>query len=57
MCMSWGRAGPGWVVVVNLLQPEIRESIGCKQAEAREILRLMTQHRETLLAAWHGIHG
>lgn len=27
--------GPGWVVVINLIGPEIREAINCGEREAR----------------------
>ena len=29
--------GPGWVVVLNLIQPEVRETIGCDEREARRV--------------------
>jgi len=48
--------GPGWVVVVNLTGPAIREAIGCKESEARDALRLVVRHRETLLEAWRRVH-
>jgi hypothetical protein len=49
--------GPGWVVVVNLLGPEVREAIGCNEPEARRALRLVAEHRTSLLEAWRRIHG
>lgn len=49
--------GPGWVVVVNLLGPEVREAIGCNEPEAKRALRLVAEHRTALLEAWRRIHG
>lgn len=49
--------GPGWVVVVNLLGPEVREAIGCNEPEARHVLRLVAEHREALLEAWRRMDG
>lgn len=49
--------GPGWVVVVNLLGPEVREAIGCNEAEARRVLHLVAGHHAALLAAWRQWHG
>ncbi len=41
--------GPGWIVVINLEVPEVRETIGCDEREARRVLRLVAHHRETLI--------
>ena len=49
--------GPGWVVVVNLLGPEVREVIGSNEAEARRVLRLITERQAALLEAWRRYHG
>jgi hypothetical protein len=49
--------GPGWVVVINLIGPEVRELIGCNEAEARRVLRLIDGDRETLMVAWRRLHG
>jgi hypothetical protein len=49
--------GPGWVVVVNLLGPEVREVIGCTEPEARRVLRLIAEHRTVLMEAWRRYHG
>ena len=49
--------GPAWVVVVNLLRPEVREAIGCNEPEAGRVLRLVAEHWEALLEAWRRIHG
>jgi Domain of unknown function (DUF4160) len=43
--------GPGWVVVVNLVAPEVREATGCDEREGRRILRLIACHQETLMDA------
>jgi hypothetical protein len=49
--------GPGWVVVVNLLGPAVREAIGCTEPEARRVLRLVDDHRAALMEAWRHYHG
>jgi hypothetical protein len=49
--------GPGWVAVVNLVGPEVREVLGCDDREARRVLRLITRHQEELLEAWRNFHG
>jgi hypothetical protein len=49
--------GPGWVVVVNLLEPEVREAIHCRETEARRVLRLVVLHRTALLEGWRRWHG
>jgi len=49
--------GPGWVVVVNLLGPEVREAIGCAEPDARRVLRLVDQHQGALMEAWQRYHG
>jgi hypothetical protein len=49
--------GPGWVVVVNLLGPEVREAIGCTEPDARRVLRLMDEHQAELMEAWKRYHG
>ena len=49
--------GPGWVVVVDLLGPEVREVIGCNEREARRVLRLVADHQVTLMEAWRRYHG
>lgn len=49
--------GPGWVVVVNLIDLDLREAIGCNEAEARRVLRLVAAHRGALLEAWRRWHG
>lgn len=49
--------GPGWVVVVNLIGLDLREAIGCNEAEARRVLRLVAAHRGALLEAWRRWHG
>ena len=49
--------GPGWVVVVNLLGPEVREAIGCNEGEARHVLRVIAAHRDALMEDWRRFHG
>ena len=49
--------GPGWVVVIDLIELHIREVIGCDEREARRVLRLVAGHRQALLHAWRRIHG
>lgn len=49
--------GPGWVVVVDLLGPAVREAIGCNEVDARHVLYLVAGHRVTLLDAWRRWHG
>ena len=49
--------GPGWVVVINIVEPEIRETIGCDEREARRVLRLVADHQAALLDAWRRFHG
>lgn len=48
--------GPGWVVVVNLRRPEVREAIGCTEPEARRVLRLVGDHQMALMEAWRRSH-
>lgn len=48
--------GPGWVVMVNLLGPEVREAIGCTEPEARRVLRLIADHQRALMEAWKRYH-
>jgi hypothetical protein len=49
--------GPGWVIVINLLGPEVREAIGCSEPEAGRILRLVGDHQTVLMEAWRRYHG
>ena len=49
--------GPGWVVVVDLLGPEVREIIGCNEREARRVLRLVADRQMMLMEAWRRYHG
>jgi hypothetical protein len=37
--------GPGWLVVINLFGPKVREAINCSEREARRALRLIADHR------------
>ena len=49
--------GPGWVVVINLIELEVREAIACDEREARRVLRLIAGHQATLMEAWRRFHG
>ena len=49
--------GRGWVVVVDLIGPEIREVIGCNEREARRVLRLVADRQIMLMEAWRRYHG
>ena len=49
--------GPGWVVVVNLEGPGVREAIGCNEQEARRALALVAGNRTALMEAWRRYHG
>jgi hypothetical protein len=49
--------GPGWVVVIDLIEPTVREAIGCDEREARRVLRLVASHQGTLIDAWRHFHG
>jgi hypothetical protein len=44
--------GPRWVMVINLIGPEVREAIGCDEREARRVLPLAADHQKTLMDAW-----
>jgi Domain of unknown function (DUF4160) len=49
--------GPGWVVVIDLIELKVRECIGCDEREARRILRLIAGHQGTLMDGWRRFHG
>ena len=49
--------GPGWLVVINLSGPKVRETINCSEREARSALRLIADHQAELMDAWRRIHG
>ena len=49
--------GPGWIVVIDITNLSVREAIGCNEREARNVLRQIAPHRETLLHAWRRFHG
>lgn len=36
--------GPGWVVVINLVGPKVREAINCGEVEARRAMRMVVEH-------------
>jgi hypothetical protein len=45
------------VVVINPMEPEIREAIGCDEREARRVLRLIADRKDMLMDAWRRFHG
>lgn len=49
--------GSGWVVVIDLVEFDVREAIGCDVREARRVLRLVAGHREALMDTWRRFHG
>lgn len=49
--------GPGWVVVIVLAEPAVREAIGCSEADARRALDLVADHQAALMEAWRRHHG
>lgn len=49
--------GLGWVVVVNLLGPEVRGAVGCGEPDARRALQLVADHQTALMEAWRRHHG
>ena len=49
--------GPDWEAVINLIGLELREAYSCTEPDARRALKLVAEHRDTLLAAWRQIHG
>ncbi len=49
--------GPGWVVVVDLTGPGVREVIGCDEREARLVLRQIADRRAELMDARRRFHG
>ncbi|HSU04295.1 MAG TPA: DUF4160 domain-containing protein [Acetobacteraceae bacterium] len=49
--------GPRWVLVVELLDLQVREAIRCSEHEARKVLRLVESYRDELIDAWRRFHG
>jgi hypothetical protein len=49
--------GPGWLVVINLIEPKVREAINCSEHEARRALRLIEDYQAELMEAWRRFHG
>ena len=49
--------GPGWLVVINLIRPKVREAINCSEQEARRVLRLIEDHQAELMDASRRFHG
>ena len=48
--------GPDWVVVADLLGPELRSFTGSVR-DAKRAFRLVVEHRTALMAAWERLHG
>ena len=49
--------GPGWLVVINLIGPKVREAINCTERDARRVLRLIEDDQDELMDAWRRFHG
>ncbi len=49
--------GPGSTVIVELLGPQVRKTIGCVELDARRVPRLVTQLQLVLLRACKTYHG
>ena len=49
--------GPGWVVVVNLIDMAVREVLSADQRTASEALRQPGAHQDALLSEWRRFHG
>ena len=49
--------GPGWIVVVELTEPNVREVIGASERQANQVLKVVSDHRQALLDAWRHLHG
>ena len=49
--------GSGWVVVINLIGPVVREVINFGESEARRALRLTMSNKAELMDAWNRLHG
>jgi len=50
--------GLGWVVVVGLRGPEVREVVGPgAPRDVRRVLTLAAAHRAALSEAWRRFHG
>ena len=49
--------GPGWTIVIDLIELDVREVIGCNETEARRVLRLIAEHHGALLKSWTRLHG
>ena len=41
----------------HLVGLEVRETIGCDERDARQVLRLVADHQEALMDAWRRFHG
>jgi hypothetical protein len=49
--------GPGWMVVVNLVDAQVRTIVGCDEHQARIVGRRIAEHRAALLEDWRRLHG
>lgn len=49
--------GPGWSVIVNLVDLTLREVQGASRRDAAQARELAAAHAELLRAAWRSIHG
>jgi Domain of unknown function (DUF4160) len=49
--------GPGWLVVINLIGPKVREVVNCSERGARRVLQLIEDHQAELMDAWRRFHG
>lgn len=50
--------GPGWVVVVDLHRPELREVVDlCSKRDARRVLDMVAEHGTALPEGWKRFHG
>ena len=49
--------GPGWVAVITLAGPALRETIGCSEPDARRALDLVAANQAALEEAWRRYHG
>ena len=49
--------GSGWVAVINLIGPVVREVINFGESEARRALRLTVSNKAELMDASNRLHG
>ncbi len=48
--------GAGWVVVVNLIGPEVREVLRCGEREAARAKQIVGENEIALMKAWRELH-